>query len=471
MKGRLFKDISFNLLQTVFAQLTGIVTFYITSRYLVKTEYGEINWVLAIGTLITTIACMGLDMTLVKKIAEQSISPQRLFRVHYFHTLVSSSLLLIAAYVFIHFSPGFSEAHGYFLPVFAASVFLYLSNSYKLTLTGLRRFKKTAIISICGNLVKFIGIPLLLLTGRLSVAAIAATWILSSAAEFAAAVYTGAFGERLGLLPGLDKELYKRMLVISLPVFGAIIFDSILAKIDWILMGVFSSPSLTADYIFAYKVFELAKLPLMVIAPLFLPYLAGLFSKEHISIEQKNKLQTLLRGMMAVAVVIPLLLDLCWSELFEKITAGKYGNSNYMIFFILSFCVPLHYITNFMYSKCYALGKLKAIMWSTFVVSSLNLLLNCILIPRMGGTGAAIAFLAATLVQVGIYIAFAHDKGVKTGVGLLLPPLVFGAIAFIAGRLCGNIILSLSVALVVYLLLNVVTGYVNIRSWIKMYQK
>jgi hypothetical protein len=55
-----------------------------------------------------------------------------------------------------------------------------------------------------------------------------------------------------------DKTAYKEMLLESLPQAGVGIFNAVIARLDWILLGILSSNIILAEYSFANKVFEMA---------------------------------------------------------------------------------------------------------------------------------------------------------------------------------------------------------------------
>ncbi|MEI9943374.1 MAG: hypothetical protein WDN26_04065 [Chitinophagaceae bacterium] len=56
----------------------------------------------------------------------------------------------------------------------------------------------------------------------------------------------------------------------SLPLAGAVIMNVSIARIDWILLGLFTTDEQTAEYSFAYRAFELSPFPLLIIAPILL---------------------------------------------------------------------------------------------------------------------------------------------------------------------------------------------------------
>jgi len=102
---------------------------------------------------------------------------------------------------------------------------------------------------------------------------------------------------------------------------------------------------------------------------------------------------------MVIAALTALLLNLLWIPLIDPITQGKYGVVNIHTIFILSLCIPLLYLNNFLWSIHFAMGKLKSIFFIFAITFSINILGDIILIPLFKNEGAAIAFIIAVFIQ------------------------------------------------------------------------
>ena len=74
-----------------------------------------------------------------------------------------------------------------------------------------------------------------------------------------------------------NKLIYLKLLKESLPQAGVVIFTSSIARFDWIFLGILASNIALAEYSFAFKIFEVATLPLLVIAPILIPRFTRLF--------------------------------------------------------------------------------------------------------------------------------------------------------------------------------------------------
>ena len=172
-----------------------------------------------------------------------------------------------------------------------------------------------------------------------------------------------------------------------------------MARMDWILIGLFLAVTKLAEYSFAYKAFEVCTFPLLIIAPLLIPLFSKVFGDDLPDIEKLTKLKLLLSVELAIASFTSLVLVIVWVPIVDFITAGKYGNVNRNTIFILSLSIPFLYFNNFMWTINFSRSKLKLI-FSIFVITFLvNLSGDLLMIPRFQNEGAAAACFLALLAQ------------------------------------------------------------------------
>jgi len=167
----------------------------------------------------------------------------------------------------------------------------------------------------------------------------------------------------------------------------------------------------TADYSFVYKVFELSKFPLLVVAPVLLTRFSKLFAVKH-DIDDQNRVEirVFFRFELFLVMILPVLLLAYWSPLIDFFTANRYGAVNRFSFWMLAPCVPMLCMVNYLWTLGFVQGQLRLIMFVTIGVSLLNVALNMVFIPFYGGPGAAAAFLLSTVVQLVLYIVFVQQN-------------------------------------------------------------
>jgi O-antigen/teichoic acid export membrane protein len=155
-----------------------------------------------------------------------------------------------------------------------------------------------------------------------------------------------------------------------------------------------------AEYSFAWKLFEAATLPLLIIAPIMIPLFTRLFKQPG----HEADISFFLEWQIITACFIGLLLNMGWAPAIDLITDGKYGLVNNNTIFILSFGMPLLYFNNYLWTINFAKGKLRMIFFIIAVGFAVNITACCVLIPLFQNEGAATAYLLSLLVQTVFYI-------------------------------------------------------------------
>ena len=433
---KLLKDLSANAIQTGITQVAGLLIFYFMSRYIPKSDFGEYSWATAVGSTIIAIGSLGLDLVLVKRIASGQ-DARLIAGIHFFHTLLVGFLIVLILLLMQSLWPNLLAYHPFFLLIIIQLVLISIVNSIKFSLTGLEEFNALAIISGIVNLAKLIVIFLLFSRGSLSVKNIVIGFIVVSFIEFTISFYF--INKRLvgKLKPLFKTTAYKEFIFESLPQLGVVLFDSALARIDWILLGIFSTTTITAEYSFAYKFFELSKLPLLILAPVLLTRFSKLYqNKDDISEEKQKSIQQFFNLELFIAFLIPVFMICAWTDLIDLITDAKYGAVNQTTYTILSICIPIHFAINFLWTMGFVQGQLKEIMFITIGTSLLNLILNLFLIPKYGAIGAAISFLISSILQLLSYRIFIHQNILKIRLEKLFIGLFLATISIFIGKYC-----------------------------------
>lgn len=447
----LFRTLSASTVQIVLNQFLGLVVFYLTSRFLSKTDYGELNWTIAFVSVITAIFSLGTDFIVLKRIASGH-NIKQITGLHIFHNLAAGIVLVSALFITRHFFPGFFLKH-YLLTSIGLSVLItFLSSPFKQLANGKEAFTHLAVMMISNNLVKGVLLSLLILTGVFQTEKVVQIFIVAAVCELAVSLLLARKKFDITLVPYFNTKKYFSLVKEALPQLGVMIFDSTLARVDWILLGIVAGASVTAEYSFAYKIFEISRLPMLILAPVILPKFVRYFSNEQLSQEKTAELGLLLRIEAFISVLIPIFFCITWVPLMNVLTAGKYSTSSELIYLLLAVSVPLHYFTNFLWTMAFAQRQMRLTFYITVAVSLFNVLLNVILIPLLYATGAAIAFSVSTVLQIILYKYFVKQQQVKVRLTPLIVSIIISAISvFIAKKLFTNVVISTSAGLLLYL--------------------
>ncbi len=456
-------DISGNTIQVIATQFFGLLIFYFTSKYLSKEEFGEYNWSIALGFTIISIASLGLDLVYVKRIASGYDRVQTI-GIHFFHSIVVSLLFLAIVFLSLKLFPEFKSNHPFFLIVFLNICLINIANSFKLGLNGLDSYLKLAIIAVLTNLLKFIFLIFLYITNHFYIYEIIYFFIISSVVEMILGYLFLSKLINIKIKPLYRLKEYKSFILESLPQLGVVIFDSALSRIDVILLGILTTSIITAEYSFVYKVYELSKLPILIIGPILLTRFSKIFNgKNEILESKKNAIDFLFKIELAIVMIIPIILISIWTPVVDYFTNNKYGEINEVSYWILSACVPLVCIVNFLWTLGFVQGQLKKIMYITLVVSIINIFLNLLLIHLYGGIGSAISFLISTLLQVLLYYKLINQTQIQLNLKSCL--ITFSIAIFsviISKQITSSFIVLGILSISIYLLLLLFTKQINI---------
>jgi O-antigen/teichoic acid export membrane protein len=400
MKKRLVQNLSVNVIQLIINQLLGLGIFYVLSTGLDKNSFGEINLALAILMAVFNLLSCGIDQLVIKKIAAGA-DALSILSIYVFHVLIAGLVFYGILFSGAAFLPRNNNQYSILLLIGIGKLMIFFSTPFKQAATGMERFRLLAYMSLISNLIRCSGLIILALLHHLNLHNIIIIFISGDVIELLFCAYLFTRSTKIPLRIKWDKVNYLKLLRESLPQTGVVLITSALARFDWIFIGIMVSAIKLAEYSFAYKIFEISTLPLLAIAPLLIPHFTKLFQQKDIGV---HELKFLVRTEMIVAAFIGLVLNICWSPIIDGLTSGKYGLINIKTIFILSLCMPLLYLNNFLWTIYFAQGRLKMILVSFIITLLVNVTGDILLIPFFKNEGAAIAFLVACLVQTIYYI-------------------------------------------------------------------
>lgn len=467
MARRFIKDISASTVQVMLNQVLGVLIFLILSRFLGKPDFGEFNWSIAILTFVTSILSLRLEQIIVRRIAagEDAARLLTVFAGHIFFTgIIFYMVLLAGSFAF----PGFFRGHSLLLLLAISHLLSFFASPFRQLANGKEDFRLLAFMSSIANVIRAIGLLIIIVFTSLSVQQVIILYIISSAIELLVCLFLARYRLHTSISVKYGVADYLLLIRESLPQAGVVFLNASIARIDWILLGIFTTASITAEYSFAYKVYELSPLPLLIIAPILLSRFSRFFSTHTPEqlLQHKQELGLLIRFEMIAATLIPLCLNLVWTPLVDHLTGGKYGAVNETTFFLLSWCIPFLYMNNLLWSFHFAQNHLGFIFRITFAVFLVNLAGNLLLIPRYQACGAAFICLCATVVEYILYMSFSRlSRLAGTWLSLLCCSLSAAAAGFLAFYTIENAVLRLVVALPVFCLLLLATKQLRTSDW------
>ncbi len=408
---KLIYDISASAVQMLVTQLSGAVIFFLLSNFLSKQDIGIINWSLALLMILYAILGFGLDQLVVKKIAKGT-DPVALLKTYLLHMIITGGLFVLIMVAVWLFLPLNSHGLRVFLLLSVSQLLLFVSIPFKQVASGLEQFRTLLAMSVIANAARVLGLLFLIFFNTVSVTTILYLYILSSLLELIICIslYTGFL--RFPIRVQWNKKNYLSLIKEATPQLGVIFLTTIIARVDWVLLGLLTSSVVVADYSFTYRAFELATLPLLVLGPLLLPRISRIFgNKKALSAENNTTIIDFVKTELLLAVFSVMMINLCWSPVIDSITYGRYGTHNAQIIFILSLSIPFLYINNIFWTLDFAQGRLTSILRVFLITCSINIVADLALIPFFQSTGAAVGFVLAIVIQTVAYSSHTILKG------------------------------------------------------------
>jgi len=439
-------------LQALAMQVLGSIFFYVISVYLSKDSFGIISWMNTLSIFITTILGFGLEQVVVRRIAASQRSDWAA-AAFLFHSLVAFFVTLVALTVLtlmLH-----NDDYRLLPWFFIVQGPLFLGIPLKQFLNAKEKFTPYGVIAIISNSLRVCGAFYLAVVHQLQVRSIIIVMICTAGAELLALfIYLIT---NTGFSFKFRFQAYKKLLSESAAQYVSIIFDMSLSRMDWLLLGFMESKAVLADYSFAYRAYELTRLPMFIIAPVILPRLSRLMvSKPSDKLqEQVNAFNT---AELLLAMLLPLVFNILWTPVVGMITGGKYGATNATEFLILSLCIPLQFFINLLWSLSFSVKRYKAVTSVTVSCAVINIGLNLVLIPLFNGTGSAAAFLITNLLQAALYYRLVNKHVMHISLRpfvLLFPAALAGW--FITSSINIHFLLRLLLGIVCYLVIALIS--------------
>lgn len=461
IQNRFLRNVSANTLQLIINQLFGLLIFYALSKGFDKDLFGQVNWALAVLLTVFTVLSFGIDQLLAKQIAAGQ-DRQPAFAKYFFHVLISGiifyGILLIQYFLF----PVAIKQQTLLLFIAIGKLFIFLSTPFKQVATGLEKFTALFYMSIISNIIRGAGLFLLLVLGYMTVNNVLLLFIIGDLLEL-----FGCFIISRPILGPALKLRWNRkeqflFLRESLPQAGVVICTAVMARLDWILIGILISSIKLAEYSFAWKMFELASLPLFILAPIMIPLFTRIFKQPG----SQGDPSFFLEWQIIVACFVALLLNTCWVPVVDFISDGKYGAVNTQTIFILSLCMPLLYFNNYLWTINFAQGKLKLI-FSVIAISFVVNILSCaILIPLFQNEGAAFAYLLTLLVQSALYLQkTTFAMGPNRKIRLLIWPFMAFVIGFITNKYVPGNTYGVYISVLIFISAVLTSKQVKGKDW------
>lgn len=379
--------------------------------------------------LIVSILSFGMEQVVVRRIAASQTSDWAA-AAFFVHALVGSVIASVIILLISSNCDSCKEGIKYLPLFFTAQCFLFLVLPLKQFLNAKHLFTPYAIIAFFTNLVKVIIAFVLVSNNLLCIQYVAYILIFTAFLELILLLVYVKLKTRFSFK--FKIRAYKKLIKESAPQYLSIIFDSSLSRLDWILLGMIGSYAATGGYAFAYRAYELARLPIVIIAPVILNIFARLLvAGNKLDSEKEELVRKIYTVQIFLSIFIPLALNIIWSPFLNQVFNNKYGTSNATEFLILSVCIPLHFAINLMWTIAFSAKMYTKVARITMLVALTNLVLNLMLMPFYQGIGASVAYLLTTVVQAAMFYVLLRKNIIHLPVLKTVILILIGSVCYL----------------------------------------
>lgn len=378
------------------ALLLGITSTILLSRLLGPAGFGKFRLGSVVVQLLTAFCVLGLDRALMRYLPILQARGERgtplLIRGGSVVVVISLVLFLalflgapILATSYFH-SPEMANVVRVFsfqLPVLA--LFRFLSGA----VTAAKRFDFAS--KITNILSPAVFLSLLTLIGLVHpslYATIAARIVAQSAAVICLVVFLVRHYRKVPQMAPAAAGTFKTYLLLSMPLFLIGVAYQLLHQMDTLMLGYFTSEKEVGIYSVAFKVSAFVLIGLEILLPIAAP-LFSQFRETRDNHSMEVLFKTVTKWMCYSALVIFVCIAIFRVELLNIFGKGFAGGSTVLL--ILAVGQLANAATGPTGVLLTMTGKQKWELTNSISMIGFNFLLNLLLIPRMGMTGAAIA--------------------------------------------------------------------------------
>ena len=189
----------------------------------------------------------------------------------------------------------------------------------------------------------------------------------------------------------------KELLLFSLPLLGVAMLQMVILWTDTLMLGYFKASEVVGLYNGAVPLARLIPLTLTAMSFIYVPVISQLYS-QNLTGEMKRTYQVSTKWIFSGSFPLFLLLFLFPETILRFFFGAGYAEAAVALR-ILSLGLVFSTFLGANGMTLLAMGKTRLLMWASLLAAGLNVIINIILIPPWGITGAAIASLISYLAR------------------------------------------------------------------------
>jgi O-antigen/teichoic acid export membrane protein len=392
----------------------GLASVVITTRYLGAADYGKVALAFAFVQMLGVLADVGLLTVVVREISRDPAATDRLVGNALLLRLVLSLALLVLAALASLVLPWDTDVRVAVLIAGVPFVLGLVNSALVAVLQARLRMDRAVVADVLGRAVSFAAL-VVVVTLDLGFYPVVAT---AAAGALVTLVVTWAIVRREARpRPRAEREVWRSLLVMALPVGAALAVSEVYFRLDTLLVSVFRPYDEVGLYSLSYRMVELIGiLPAIVMTSVF-PLLARYLQESR----ELAARAVDAAGDLFVAVGAPIAAGglVVASDLVRLVGGDEFADAAGPLRLLL-FAVALAFVSGLFGHALIAGGRQGSALRLGVAALVFNLVLNLALIPEFGIEAAAAVALASELLLVaGGLVLVRRDLGLTPRFRLL----------------------------------------------------
>lgn len=379
--------------------------FILCAKLLTPYDFGVYNYILAIIFFLIIFGDFGISTATSKYVAEYNIIDKNKLRLVPFNSLliIISLGLVVSLLVILFGEVNLKDKYVFVLYALPMLFLAPISSLYDGIYRGLKRFKELAIISVSVGVLA-VGFVYFLVSQYGLIGA-----LMSQSLFYLLLVLVLTF--RYGLIKTkIDKKLMKTIIKYSSVIGFTAIAYYFYTKADIIILGHFNYINEIGYYEIVNKIFEIIKLPTLILATVTAPAITKYYAEKKYDIVKKKFLKhlyySLIFGIILsifLYIIIPPLIELFFNQYFIPETI--------LIFKLLLLILPIRIIATIIsQSHTIATGNAHFSLWTMIPAGILNIVLDFVFIYYFGFIGVVYSTLICFTFAISSFIILYYIK-------------------------------------------------------------
>ena len=374
--------------------ILGLIVGAYVARYLGTENFGIINYAISFVAIFTSFSTLGMDEIVVNKLLQKEYDPKIVLGTSFILRLLASLLAIIVIFVSLAFFSSDTSNNIYILIVAFGIVFQSV-NVIDLFFQSRVQSKYIAIASLASLIINsllrlyfiYIKAPLIYFVYLL---------FLENLVLAMGLIFFYYRNKKSILAWKYNKDLAKRLFYASLPLVFSTVIISIYMRIDQLIIKEKLDLASVGNYSAAARISELWYFIPMTIGSSLFP---AIINAKKIGEElYKKRLQQLFDLMVVLSLSIAIAVSFCSDWIITTLYGYKFSEAADVL--TIHIWAGVFVFIGVANSKFTIIENLTRIaMYRTLLGVSLNIILNLLLIPKLGIRGAAIAALVSQFVS------------------------------------------------------------------------